>query len=81
MDGAQAVEKVREIQVVSEAIDPFLDMAAYERIATDPDVKIIVSNTTEAGICFHGEDKMDGFADITYPAKLTKLLYQSLKRR
>ena len=80
MDGAEAVEKVREIKVVSEAIDPFLDMAAYERIATDPDVKIIVSNTTEAGICFHGEDKMDGFADITYPAKLTKLLYKRFEK-
>ena len=76
MDGAKAVEKVREIKVVAEAVDPFADMAAYEKLATDPDVKIIVSNTTEAGICFHGEDKMEGFAEITYPAKLTKLLYK-----
>ena len=76
MDGAEAVEKVREIKVVSEAIDPFSDMAAYDRIATDPEVKIIVSNTTEAGICFHAEDKIEGFAEITYPAKLTKLLYK-----
>lgn len=76
MDGAEAVEKVREIKVVSEAVDPFTDMAAYEKLATDPEVKIIVSNTTEAGICFHGEDKMEGFAEITYPAKLTKLLYK-----
>ena len=76
MDGAEAVEKVREIKVVAEAVDPFADMAAYEKLATDPDVKIIVSNTTEAGICFHGEDKMEGFAEITYPAKLTKLLYK-----
>ncbi|MBP3591589.1 MAG: tagaturonate reductase [Clostridia bacterium] len=76
MDGAEAVEKVREIKVVAEAIDPFADMAAYEKLAVDPELKIIVSNTTEAGICFHAEDKMDGFAEITYPAKLTKLLYK-----
>ena len=80
MDGAEAVEKVREIKVVSEAVDPFLDMAAYEALSVDPEVKIIVSNTTEAGICFHGEDKIEGFAEITYPAKLTKLLYKRFER-
>ena len=76
VDGGEAVERVIEIGVVAEAIDPFADMAAYEKIAIDPEVKIIVSNTTEAGICFHAEDKMDGFDGITYPAKLTKLLYK-----
>ncbi len=34
--------------------------------AKDKDLKIIVSNTTEAGICFNGEDKFESFDGISY---------------
>ncbi len=71
----EAVENVYPIDVLRAVIDPFADMDSYMSLATDKDLKIIVSNTTEAGICFHDSDKMDGFAEITYPAKLTKFLY------
>ena len=80
MDGAEAVEKVREIKVVSEAVDPFTDMAAYERLATDPEVKIIVSNTTEAGIAFCETDKLSDAPPVSYPAKLTALLYRRFQK-
>ncbi len=71
----KAVENVYPIDVVNAVIDPFADMESYMALASDQDLKIIVSNTTEAGICFHDSDRMDGFAEITYPAKLTKFLY------
>lgn len=73
VDG-EAVELVRTIDVVAQAIDPFTDDAPYYALAADPALAIIVSNTTEAGICFNAADSIDGFAAITYPAKLTKLL-------
>ncbi len=72
----KAVEDVYKIDVLNKVVDPFVDMDSYTALATDKDLKIIVSNTTEAGICFHGDDKMEGFGEITYPAKLTKFLYQ-----
>ncbi len=72
----KAVEEVRKITSLHSVVDPFADMDAYLALATDKDLKIIVSNTTEAGICYHAEDKMEGFAEITYPAKLTKFLYE-----
>ncbi len=71
----RAVEDVYKIDSLVNVIDPFVDMDSYIALATDKDLKIIVSNTTEAGICYHDNDKMDGFAEITYPAKLTKFLY------
>ncbi len=71
----KAVEDVYKIDCLANVIDPFVDMDSYMALATDKELKIIVSNTTEAGICFHDSDKMEGFADITYPAKLTKFLY------
>ena len=79
VDGGQAVERPYEVNCVARVIDPFADPEAYYALARDPELKLIVSNTTEAGICFHGEDKMDAFATMTYPAKLTLFLYERFK--
>ncbi len=76
VENGKAVENVVAIDSVRSVIDPFKDDAPYYALAKDPELKIIVSNTTEAGICFNGEDKMDGFDGITYPAKLTKFLFE-----
>ena len=73
VDG-KASEKVYPVNSVDQVIDPFNDINAYYDLATDKDLKIIVSNTTEAGICYNGNDVFDGFENITYPAKLTKFL-------
>nr|MBO4518019.1 tagaturonate reductase [Clostridia bacterium] len=71
-----AVEDVYEIHSVNNAIDPFREYDRYVSLAKDKDLKIVVSNTTEAGICFNGNDDINGFDGITYPAKLTKFLYE-----
>ncbi len=71
-----AVEDVYAIESVKNAIDPFTEYDKYIALARDKDLKIIVSNTTEAGICFNENDKMSGFEKITYPAKLTKFLFE-----
>ncbi len=70
------VENVYKIDCVKNAIDPFNDPNAYYALAKDAALKIIVSNTTEAGICYNGNDDINGFENITYPAKLTKFLYE-----
>ncbi len=76
MSEGKAVENVYPVSVVDSVISPFDDMDAYLSLAKDKELKIIVSNTTEAGICFNENDKFDGFEEITYPAKLTKFLYE-----
>ena len=76
MENGAAVENVYKVDSLENVIDPFADYEKYTSLAKDEDLKIIVSNTTEAGICFNENDKMDGFDGITYPAKLTKFLYE-----
>lgn len=76
VEDGNAVEKVHEIRSLQATIDPFSDDQAYYALAKDKELKIIVSNTTEAGICYNEADEMDGFEKITYPAKLTKFLYE-----
>ncbi len=76
MSEGKAVENVYPVSVVEQVISPFEDMNAYLALAKDKALKMIVSNTTEAGICFNENDRFDGFENITYPAKLTKFLYE-----
>ncbi len=76
MENGETVENVYKVDSLEKVIDPFVDYESYIALAKDADLKIIVSNTTEAGICYNENDKMDGFDGITYPAKLTKFLYE-----
>ena len=58
-------------------LNSVLDLEEYDKICdcfADQELKIIVSNTTEAGICYNEKDDINGLNEITYPAKLTKLL-------
>ena len=75
------VEDVYKIDVIDKVIDPFADQSSFYSLAKDPDVKILVSNTTEAGIRFDPKDDVNGFDSITYPAKLTKWLYERYKNK
>lgn len=72
--GGKPVEEVREICSLNRVIDPFLDPESYDALALDPELKLIVSNTTEAGICFQPEDRFDQFESMAFPGKLTKFL-------
>lgn len=73
------VENVYKVDVLEGVVSPFEDMDSYLALAKEDDLKIIVSNTTEAGICFHDNDKFEDFETATYPAKLTKFLYERYK--
>lgn len=72
----EAKETVCEINAVKACFSPFTEYERYVAIAKDKDLKIIVSNTTEAGICYNENDRLMDFAGITYPAKLTKFLFE-----
>ena len=76
MENGQSVENVYKVDSLESVIDPFVDYEKYTALAKESELKIIVSNTTEAGICYNENDKIDGFDGITYPAKLTKFLYE-----
>ena len=71
-----ATERVYEVDCIESVIDPFENYGDYIALARDCELKIIVSNTTEAGICYNEKDKIDSFDGMTYPAKLTKFLYE-----
>jgi len=77
-DGATFVEK-RVITSVAGAVDPFSDYDSYAAFAHCPQLRFIVSNTTEAGIVFDESDDFSLNPPNSFPGKLTKFLYERFK--
>ena len=52
------MENIYKVDSIENVIDPFVDYDKYIALAKDEEFKIIVSDTTEAGICYNAKDKM-----------------------
>lgn len=74
-DGQEVNERT-EITSISRCINPYTDFDAYMALAENPDLRVIVSNTTEAGIEYLGTESMEDRPAKSYPAKLTQFLYK-----
>ena len=69
------VESRELITSVSRCIDPHRDFDQALSVARQPELRFVVSNTTEAGIRLDPEDRLDARPARSFPAKLTQLLY------
>ena len=71
--GAEGVEYTK-VNSISRCVNPYADFNAYLALAENPDMRFILSNTTEAGIVFKADDKATDTPPVSFPAKLTLLL-------
>ncbi len=71
--GSEGVD-VETIEVISRCVKPYDNFESYMALAENPDFRFVISNTTEAGICFEEGDKITDAPAKTFPAKLTQLL-------
>lgn len=62
------------INVISRCVNPYRDFEEYLALAAHPEMRFIISNTTEAGIVFSDADKDTDTPPVSFPAKLTLLL-------
>ena len=60
---------------ISRVLNPYEVYAAFLALAENPDLRFIISNTTEAGIEYIGTEKLKDAPPKSYPAKLTSFLY------
>jgi tagaturonate reductase len=65
-----------EIKSIKEAFSPYSDHTKYSRLAEIEDLKLIFSNTTEAGIFFDAQEKLTDAPPLGYIGKLTQLLFK-----
>ena len=72
----QVVNEHTLVDVISRGINLYEDFDAYLALADNPDMRVIISNTTEAGIEYLGTERLDDRPAKSYPAKLTQFLYR-----
>lgn len=75
LDKGEKVDSLTRIDVISRALNPYTEFDAFLKLAEQPEVRFVVSNTTEAGIAFDPACRLDDRPAASYPGKLTQLLY------
>jgi tagaturonate reductase len=82
MNGIKKGEKIQDIELIDnivKTVNPYTEFANYLALAKEEELQFIVSNTTEAGIEFIESDTPDMQPPVSFPAKLTVLLYERFK--
>ncbi|KFF71671.1 MULTISPECIES: tagaturonate reductase [Pectobacterium] len=72
----EAVREPRLIRSVNREINVYRQFDEYLALAHDPNIRFVFSNTTEAGISYHADDRLNDAPPVSFPAKLTRLLYE-----
>ena len=78
----QKVDAKRVISCVSDCVCPYVDGKWDEvlALARSEELETVVSNTTEAGIAYtQGDSAFDQVPPNSFPAKLTRVLYERYK--
>src|SRR5574344_1149298 len=79
LDKGEVVNSLTMIDVISRSLNPYSQNAEFMKLAEQPEMRFVISNTTEAGIAFDPSCKLDDAPASSYPGKLTQLLYHRFK--
>ena len=78
IDG-KPVNSLTLIDTISRALNPYQDFDAFLRLAEQPEMRFVISNTTEAGIAFDPACRLSDKPASSYPGKLVQLLWHRFK--
>ena len=73
------IAETRLIKCISKCINPYEDFHAFLETAENPQLRFIISNTTEAGISFNASDTRYEILAETFPGKVAQLLWHRYK--
>ncbi len=72
----KTIEEKSVVSSISRGINLHRDFDEYLRCAENPDLRFVVSNTTEAGIAYNPADRPDDRPPASFPGKLAVFLYR-----
>ncbi len=75
----EIVNSFKRVDVISRGLSPWGQHDAVLGLAVQPEIRFVISNTTEAGISFDPQCKLADTPPASYPAKLTQILYTRYK--
>ncbi|WP_435171869.1 tagaturonate reductase [Paenibacillus glycanilyticus] len=76
LNDGELVDRRELISVFSAFIDPYQEWDRFLAQAANPDLELVVSNTTEAGLVYQASEWAPDQPILSYPGKLTLLLYR-----
>lgn len=76
MKDGNEVSSKRVVKSIGAAVDPYADYEKYLKLAENPALELIISNTTEAGIAYDGGDGPGDRPPSSFPGKLTAFLHR-----
>ncbi|AZO94379.1 tagaturonate reductase [Halocella sp. SP3-1] len=71
----KVVDQREVMTAVSRGLEAYTQWDEVLKLAENPKIEFIVSNTTEAGIVYSPDDKLNDTPPDSYPGKLTAYLY------
>lgn len=75
-EGGRPVQQFRIVASVSRALSAQSEWDAVLALARAPQLQYVFSNTTEVGIAVSADDRMDDAPPRSFPAKLTRFLFE-----
>lgn len=72
----EAISEHEIIDCIQRGINPYEHYSAYLALADNPDLRFVISNTTEAGIAYNENDRLNDTPPNSFPGKLTALLHK-----
>ena len=79
LQNGKEVDSIQLIDVVSRGLNPYAQYDEFLKLAEIPEMRFVISNTTEAGIAFDPSCKLEDAPAKSYPGKLTQLLFHRFK--
>ena len=76
IENGKVVDRVENCGSISRALIAKSDWPAICQVARSPDLKFVLSNTTEAGYALDPSDRLDSAPPKSFPAKLLLLLHE-----
>ncbi len=81
LEQGKPVEQMQTVTAVSRAVNPYANFDAFLALAENPDLRFVVSNTTEAGIRCDLSCALADRPAAAFPAKVTQFLYHRYQKR
>ena len=82
MRGINKGKEIQDVELITnivKGIDPYKDFSEYLNLAKEEELQFIISNTTESGITYVKTDTLKMKPPVSFPAKLTILLFERFK--
>ncbi|WP_088654385.1 tagaturonate reductase [Geofilum rhodophaeum] len=75
----EPIQEYSLIDCINKGINPYTHYEQYQSAILNSELRFVVSNTTEAGISWDENDRLDMKPQNSFPGKVTALLHQRYK--